>query len=125
MGHRPGTLQIGGDDMGFGPSISTCTGLSSKDLAGNSCQQYYNAAGCDQLTVNILQTAPKGARVLREIHARAPHPRVVVVGYPDLLPDDGSGCYAPTAPAPPNALGQEVTARAVLAELNRGPGHHH
>ncbi|MFE2302579.1 SGNH/GDSL hydrolase family protein [Streptomyces sp. NPDC059445] len=91
------TVQIGGNDMGFGPIIATCAGLSSKDLAGNPCQQYYGAAGYDQLTLNILQTAPKVARVLREVHSRAPHARVVVVGYPDLLPDDGSGCY-PTVP---------------------------
>ncbi|MGW5636031.1 SGNH/GDSL hydrolase family protein [Streptomyces sp. NPDC003832] len=180
------TVQIGGNDMGFGSIIATCAGLSSKDLAGNPCQQYYDAAGYDQLTLNILQTAPKVARVLRAVHARAPHARVVVVGYPDLLPEDGSGCYptvpfaakdfpylrdtgkrlnlmlrtvallnraeyvdtykptvghdmckapadrwieplrptAPAAPAHPNAGGQEAMARAVLAELSHGAGHH-
>ncbi|NED13878.1 SGNH/GDSL hydrolase family protein [Streptomyces sp. SID9124] len=87
------TLQIGGNDVGFGSIIGTCAGLSAKDLAGNPCQQYYGAAGYDQLTVKILQTAPKVARVLREVHKKAPHARVVVVGYPDLLPDDGTGCY--------------------------------
>ncbi|WP_406376073.1 SGNH/GDSL hydrolase family protein [Streptomyces sp. NBC_00647] len=91
------TVQIGGNDMGFGSIIATCAGLSSKDLAGNPCQQYYGASGFDQLTLNIVETAPKVARVLRAVHARAPHARVVVVGYPDLLPDDGSGCY-PTVP---------------------------
>ncbi|WP_405896210.1 SGNH/GDSL hydrolase family protein [Streptomyces sp. NBC_00727] len=87
------TLQIGGNDVGFGSIIGTCAGLSAKDLAGNPCQQHYRAAGYDQLTLKILQTAPKVARVLREVHNRAPHARVVVVGYPDLLPDDGTGCY--------------------------------
>ncbi|MEV1026042.1 SGNH/GDSL hydrolase family protein [Streptomyces sp. NPDC050264] len=87
------TLQIGGNDVGFGSIISTCAGLGSKDLSGNPCQQYYGAAGYDQLTLKILQTAPKVARVLRAVHAKAPHARVVVVGYPDLLPDDGTGCY--------------------------------
>ncbi|MFJ9038532.1 SGNH/GDSL hydrolase family protein [Streptomyces sp. NPDC102406] len=91
------TLQIGGNDMGFGSIIATCAALSSKDLTGNPCQQYYGASGHDQLTLNILRTAPKVARVLRAVHAKAPHARVVVVGYPDLLPDDGTGCY-PTVP---------------------------
>ncbi|MFC8537471.1 SGNH/GDSL hydrolase family protein [Streptomyces sp. NPDC057249] len=87
------TLQIGGNDIGFGSIISTCAGLSAKDLAGNPCQQHYRAGGYDQLTLKILRTAPKVARVLREVHKKAPHARVVVVGYPDLLPDDGTGCY--------------------------------
>ncbi|MGZ2356852.1 SGNH/GDSL hydrolase family protein [Streptomyces sp. 372A] len=87
------TLQIGGNDIGFGSIIGTCAGLSAEDLAGNPCQRHYRAAGYDQLTLKILQTAPKVTRVLREVHKRAPHARVVVVGYPDLLPDDGIGCY--------------------------------
>ncbi|MEU1472613.1 SGNH/GDSL hydrolase family protein [Streptomyces sp. NPDC005761] len=91
------TLQIGGNDVGFGSIIGTCAGLSATDLAGNPCQQHYSAAGYDQLTLKIIQTAPKVTRILREIHHKAPHARVVVVGYPDLLPDDGTGCY-PTVP---------------------------
>ncbi|MET7439426.1 MULTISPECIES: SGNH/GDSL hydrolase family protein [unclassified Streptomyces] len=91
------TVQIGGNDMGFGSIIGTCAALSSKDLTGNPCQQYYGSSGADQLTLNILETAPKVARVLRAVHAKAPHARVVLVGYPDLLPEDGSGCY-PSVP---------------------------
>ncbi|MFD8216057.1 SGNH/GDSL hydrolase family protein [Streptomyces sp. NPDC059697] len=91
------TVQIGGNDIGFGSIIGTCAALSSKDPSGNPCQQYYNSSGFDQLTLNIIETAPKIARVLRAVHDRAPHARVLVVGYPDLLPDDGSGCY-PSVP---------------------------
>ena len=91
------TVQIGGNDVGFSSIIATCARLSSQDLSGNPCQRYYGASGVDQLTVDIAETAPKIDRVLRAVHARAPHARVLVVGYPDLLPDDGSGCY-PSVP---------------------------
>ncbi|MHC3469327.1 SGNH/GDSL hydrolase family protein [Streptomyces sp. 7R007] len=91
------TVQIGGNDIGFGTIIGTCARLAAQDLAGNPCQRYYTASGADQLAQAVLETAPKVARVLRAVHARAPHARVVVVGYPDLLPDDGSGCY-PSVP---------------------------
>jgi len=91
------TVQIGGNDIGFSSIIGTCAQLSSQDLAGNPCQRYYTSSGVDQLALNILDTAPKVDRVLRAVHARAPHARVLVVGYPDLLPDDGSGCY-PSVP---------------------------
>ncbi|WP_238431689.1 SGNH/GDSL hydrolase family protein [Streptomyces cavernae] len=91
------TVQIGGNDIGFSTIIGTCARLSSQDPTGNPCQRYYTSSGVDQLAVNIVQTAPKVDRVLRAVHARAPHARVLVVGYPDLLPDDGSGCY-PSVP---------------------------
>src|SRR5882757_1558661 len=87
------TLQIGGNDIGFGSIIATCAGLSVSNPAGNPCEQYYTASGTDQLAANVARTAPKVAQVLRAIHTRAPHAEVVVVGYPDLLPDDGVGCF--------------------------------
>ncbi|MEU6776805.1 SGNH/GDSL hydrolase family protein [Streptomyces sp. NPDC046759] len=87
------TVQIGGNDVGFGPIINTCAHLAAQDPTGNPCERSYNASGYDQLALAVARTAPKVDRVLRAVHARAPHARVVVVGYPDLLPDDGSGCF--------------------------------
>jgi lysophospholipase L1-like esterase len=179
------TVQIGGNDLGFGSIIATCARIGSQDPTGNPCERYYSSSGVDQLAVNIMRTAPKVDGVLRAVRARAPHARVLVVGYPDLLPDDGSGCYpsvpfaagdfpylrdtgrrlnlmlrlvaawnhagyvdtygptrghdmckapadrwieplqpaSPAAPAHPNAKGEDVMARAVLARLDRGSGH--
>lgn len=91
------TVQIGGNDIGFGSIIGTCAQLAPQDPTGNPCQRHYNTTGVDQLTVAIARTAPKVDQVLRSVHARAPHARILVVGYPDLLPDDGSGC-APAVP---------------------------
>ncbi|MFI5977553.1 SGNH/GDSL hydrolase family protein [Streptomyces sp. NPDC051452] len=87
------TVQIGGNDVGFGPIIATCARLAAQDPAGNPCERSYRTSGYDELAVAVVRTAPKVDRVLRAVHARAPHARVVVVGYPDLLPDDGSGCF--------------------------------
>ncbi|MEU6553476.1 SGNH/GDSL hydrolase family protein [Streptomyces sp. NPDC046915] len=91
------TVQIGGNDIGFGSIIQTCARLGSQDPTGNPCERYYGSSGVDQLAVTIVRTAPKIDRVLRAVRARAPHARVLVVGYPDLLPDDGSGCF-PSVP---------------------------
>ncbi|MFF7356023.1 MULTISPECIES: SGNH/GDSL hydrolase family protein [Streptomyces] len=87
------TVQIGGNDVGFGSIISTCAHLAAQDPTGNPCERSYRTTGYDELALAVLRTAPKVDRVLRAVHARAPHARVVVVGYPDLLPDDGSGCF--------------------------------
>jgi lysophospholipase L1-like esterase len=86
------TLQIGGNDIGFGTIIGTCAYLAATAPTGSPCKAYYNASGTDQLETNIALTVPKVAAVLKGIHQRAPHARVVVVGYPDLLPDSGVGC---------------------------------
>lgn len=91
------TVQIGGNDVGFGPIISTCAHLAAQDPTGNPCERSYKASGYDRLALNILETAPRIDRVLRAVHARAPHARVLLVGYPDMLPDDGSGCF-PSVP---------------------------
>ncbi|MFG1810301.1 SGNH/GDSL hydrolase family protein [Streptomyces sp. NPDC049040] len=108
------TLQIGGNDIGFGSIIATCAGLSVTDPAGSPCKQHYRASGVDQLTVNVVKTAPKIAQVLRDVHRRAPHAEVVVVGYPDLLPDDGVGCF----PAVPFAAGDFPYLRDTEKSLN-------
>lgn len=91
------TLQIGGNDIGFGTIIGTCAQLSAKDLDGDPCRQYYTSTGVDRLALAVLRTAPKIDRVLKDVRERAPHARVLVVGYPDLLPENGKGCY-PTVP---------------------------
>ena len=91
------TVQIGGNDMGFGTIIATCAALGAQEPAGDPCRRHYTASGSDELTAAIDRTAPKVARVLKAVHAKAPHARVLVVGYPDLLPDDGVGCF-PTVP---------------------------
>ncbi|MEU1403155.1 SGNH/GDSL hydrolase family protein [Streptomyces sp. NPDC005728] len=91
------TVQIGGNDVGFGSIISTCARLGVQDPTGNPCERAYKASGYDRLALTVLETAPKIDRVLRAVHARAPHARVLLVGYPDLLPDDGSGCF-PSVP---------------------------
>ncbi|MFJ4525455.1 SGNH/GDSL hydrolase family protein [Streptomyces sp. NPDC088810] len=108
------TLQIGGNDVGFGTIIGTCARLAAQDPAGNPCERSYSASGHDQLTLTIARTAPKVDRVLRAVHARAPHARVVVVGYPGLLPDDGSGCF----PQVPFAKGDFPYLRDTEKRLN-------
>ncbi|MEU2060741.1 SGNH/GDSL hydrolase family protein [Streptomyces sp. NPDC013455] len=108
------TLQIGGNDVGFGPIIGTCARLAAQDPAGNPCERFHRSSGYDRLALAVARAAPKVDRVLREVRARAPHARVVVVGYPDLLPDDGSGCF----PQVPFARGDFPYLRDTEKRLN-------
>ncbi|MEV7236787.1 SGNH/GDSL hydrolase family protein [Streptomyces sp. NPDC051020] len=92
------TLTIGGNDIGFSTVLGTCVQLMSGNPAGAPCRTHYTGTGTDQITDAIAETGPKVAQVLRGIHRRAPHARVVVVGYPGLFPDDGVGCTSRSVP---------------------------
>jgi lysophospholipase L1-like esterase len=86
------TVGIGGNDVGFASIAVTCIVLALADPSGAPCQAHYTSGGTDQIAAAIAQTAPKIAAVLRGIHQRAPHARVLLVGYPDIVPDSASDC---------------------------------
>ena len=108
------TLTIGGNDIGFLGVLETCATLSLTDLFGHPCERHYTSGGQDRLVAAINATAPKVAVVLREIHARAPRARVLLVGYPDILPT-GPGCW----PEVPFASGDMPYLRGIEIGLNR------
>jgi lysophospholipase L1-like esterase len=108
------TLQIGGNDINFINIVINCTVLSFTDPFGSPCKHHYTSGGTDQLKAAIDATAPKVAADLRDIHARAPNARVLVVGYPVILPASGDGCW----PAVPIAFGDVPYLRGVEKELN-------
>ncbi|MFD3309083.1 SGNH/GDSL hydrolase family protein [Streptomyces sp. NPDC058694] len=109
------TLTIGGNDIGFSRNLATCAGLTSKDPTGNPCQAFFTSGGTDQLEQRVNDTAPKIAAALDAVRQRAPHAKVLVVGYPDLFPDDGVGC---TGSAVPLAAGDFAYLRDTEKKLN-------
>jgi lysophospholipase L1-like esterase len=109
------TLTIGGDDIGFLGILETCAKLSLSSLFGNPCQRHYTSGGTDQLAAAVNATAPEVAAVLRAIESRAPDARVLVVGYPDILPVSGHGCY----PLVPFAFGDVPSLRGIEVDLNQ------
>ena len=119
------TLTIGGDDIGFLGILQTCARLGLTDLFGDPCQRHYTAGGTDQLVAAINAAAPKVAAALRQIRALAPRARVLLVGYPDILPGTGDGCW----PLVPFALGDvpylnriELDANQMLATTAQADG---
>ncbi|MFD7919371.1 SGNH/GDSL hydrolase family protein [Streptomyces sp. NPDC059740] len=86
------TVTIGGNDIGFADILVRCISLGVLSPGGSPCKTSYTWTGTDQLARTINSTAPKIAAVLDGVHQRAPHAKVLVVGYPDILPDDGSNC---------------------------------
>lgn len=119
------TLSIAGNDIGFASIIATCMELALTNLAGAPCEAHYTAGGTDQLRTAIAAAEPRVAAVLDAIHARAPTAAVLLVGYPDLLPPSGPGCwpFAPFAAGDvPYLNGVEVALNQMLAGTAAGHG---
>lgn len=91
------TVGIGGNDLGFIGLLQQC---GTQDPNAAPCRNRYTAGGRDRLSARIGTTAPKIAQVLTTIHDKAPDARVLLVGYPTVLPD-GTGCwpFLPLVPA--------------------------
>lgn len=109
------TVTIGGDDIGFSGILKTCGTLSLTNPFGNPCQRHYQAGGTDQLVAVINAAAPKVAAVLQAIETRAPGARVLLVGYPDILPVTGRGCW----PLVPFSFGDVPYLRGIEVDLNQ------
>jgi lysophospholipase L1-like esterase len=108
------TVGIGGNDIGFGGIVMTCSTLSSLDPLGAPCKSHYQADGTDQIGQAIQATAPKIADVLAGIHQRSPRAKVLLVGYLDMLPTSGPGCY----PVVPIAAGDVPYLDGIERDLN-------
>jgi lysophospholipase L1-like esterase len=109
------TITIGGNDVGFTSILATCVALSVTDSSGDPCKRHFTAGGTDRLAAAVRAVAPKIATTLRGIHHRAPRARVLLVGYPGLLPSTGTGCW----PAVPLAHGDVPYLRTTEEALNR------
>lgn len=119
------TLTMGGNDIGFGEIIQKCATVSSTDLRGAACKDFYGRSGSDELTGRIEGTASKISDAIDEVRSRSANARVAVVGYPAILPDTGPGCY-PIVPFSPGdtAYLRETTKKlnAMLAEQAANAG---
>jgi len=88
------TVGIGGNDVGLVGAAVKCLQLGALAPTGTACRSNFaKPGGGDLLADQIAATAPKIAATLLGIHARAPQARVLIVGYPDVAPRGGKGCY--------------------------------
>ncbi|MDX6691343.1 MAG: hypothetical protein QOG15_2800 [Solirubrobacteraceae bacterium] len=90
------TIGIGFNDARLSRVITECP-IASLLVVGPSCRSRYAAGGQDAILADIHATGPKVAAMLRSVHDRAPQARVLLVGYPQMVPNDGRTCF-PTVP---------------------------
>ncbi len=87
------TEGIGGNDAGLVGIAEECAQLGISSPTGTPCKNHYTAGGSDPNVARINATGPKVAAVLQGIHQRAPQAKVLLVGYPDGLPVNGTSCW--------------------------------
>ncbi len=119
------TIGIGGNDVDFANIISDCAHASLSNPFGSPCKSRYASGGVDQLRARVNATAPKVAAVLAAVRLAAPTATIAVVGYPDILPDTGVGCW-PTVPLSrgdvPYLRGVERALNTMLASVAAAGG---
>ncbi len=128
------TLGIGGNDLGtsslgIAEVIVTCVGGSVVNPGGTPCKDVYEHGhwvwswdtlswtwqyGTDDLKARIAGAAPALAATLQQIHAKAPNAKVLLVGYPSVLPADGARC----AGRQPVTPGDVTYLHGILDQLN-------
>jgi lysophospholipase L1-like esterase len=108
------TVGIGGNDAGLISVAEECAKLDIIRPFGTACKNHYVSGGSDPNVAAINATGPKVATVIQGIHARAPQAEVMVVGYPDGLPTNGSGCW----PLVPISAGDVTYFNSLETSLN-------
>lgn len=109
------TLGIGGnDDAVFVHLVSTCFALAQQDPTGAPCAR---ASGMDVATASRTIAGVLSGRltaVIAEIAARSPQARILLVGYPQIVPAQGHCAQMPLA------AGDYAYARGIIEGLNTG-----
>ncbi|WP_460787834.1 SGNH/GDSL hydrolase family protein [Nocardioides maradonensis] len=107
------TLGIGGnDDNVFAQLITSCVGLGMAHPQGSPCADSVKGGIEKALTALQRRLAGRVEAVVGEIEQRSPKARVLLIGYPQIVPASG------TCPQLPLAAGDYPYARRVIASLN-------
>ena len=100
------TVGLGGNDLSWYLEVMfSCTSAAAADPTGNPCEEQGTSPESD-LTALPPQIGARLEALLTEVHRRAPAARVLLVGYPQLVPARG------TCPELPLATGDYPFVRA-------------
>ncbi|WP_109505412.1 SGNH/GDSL hydrolase family protein [Nocardioides speluncae] len=83
------TLGMGGNDYTVFGSVIGCGDYRDEDPTGSPCRDHYTINGIDTLSAALNNTGRNLERSVALIKERAPAAKVVLVGYPRILPPTG------------------------------------
>ncbi len=108
------TIGLGGNDgQLFGGVLGRCLQIAGTDPAGDPCRQSFGSEHPDLLTTTFADIEHHIAGVVRGVRQRSPQARILVIGYPQIIPASG------TCDLLPLADGDYPFAREVNEGLNK------
>ncbi|MFI8324872.1 SGNH/GDSL hydrolase family protein [Streptomyces sp. NPDC085529] len=86
------TIGVGGNSLPFGALLVTC--LEEGAEIGGSCREHYTnpPEGEESVEDKLARVQDEYIQMLALVHQAAPNAKVITVGYPAVLPEDGSAC---------------------------------
>jgi lysophospholipase L1-like esterase len=82
------TITIGGNDLNLLTVLYECATLASSDPTGSPCDAQYGA----QLRAAIPDVRDRVIAAAQAVRSKAPKARIIMVGYPQPFPTDGTTC---------------------------------
>ena len=105
------TISLGGNDFGFLGRISGCA-AKYRGQSGSPCTDLDEAAGAQSVEALLPQVQANVVTAIRDVRDQAPDAQIIVVGYPQPFPAEGT-CEEAPLPA-----GDYPWARSVIEGLN-------
>ncbi|MFC9685621.1 SGNH/GDSL hydrolase family protein [Streptomyces sp. NPDC056948] len=88
------TIGVGGNSLPFGGMLLKCL---EQGASGDSCRDYYTnpPEGEESIQDKLARVQDEYIEMLAQVHQAAPNAKVITVGYPAVLPEEGSACNRP------------------------------
>ncbi|MFG3530057.1 SGNH/GDSL hydrolase family protein [Streptomyces sp. NPDC047917] len=85
------TVGVGGNSLPFGGMLMKCLELGA---TGKSCRDHYTnpPEGEENIEDKLARVQDEYIQMLANVHQAAPNAKVITVGYPAILPTEGSTC---------------------------------
>ncbi|MGW7305189.1 SGNH/GDSL hydrolase family protein [Streptomyces sp. NPDC054835] len=86
------TIGIGGNSLPFGGMLLKC--LEQGATIGKNCREYYTSPpeGEESIQDKLARVQDEYIAMLAKVHEAAPNAKVITVGYPAVLPQEGNAC---------------------------------
>ncbi len=86
------TIGVGGNSLPFGGMLLKCLELGA--TLGKTCREYYTSPpeGEESIEEKLARVQDEYVEMLAKVHEAAPNAKVITVGYPAVLPEEGSAC---------------------------------
>ncbi|MFJ3505753.1 SGNH/GDSL hydrolase family protein [Streptomyces sp. NPDC090135] len=89
------TIGVGGNSLPFGGMLLKCLELGA--MPGKTCREYYTSPpeGEESVQDKLARVQDEYIEMLAKVHEAAPNAKVITIGYPAVLPQEGSTCNRP------------------------------